>query len=188
MASNSDKKTTKKKRQPITCVQLKLTTGQIIGQNIRRLRKANGYTQKQFAEKLETIEQTVSKIERGVFSPSTDSLMNICMIFGVTPNDLMLDATKLQAVNAQVIDQQADSFAALTKHMTEIQQLFAQADKAHDAGDDADERAIIQRIIDLYTPRIDDLRRVAEWLNDNYSAESMRKIEAELRANLMNEE
>ena len=72
--------------------------------------------------------------------------------------------------------------------MTEIQQLFAQADRARDAGDDGDERAIIQRIIDLYTPRIDDLRRVAEWLNDNYSTESMRKIEAELRANLMNEE
>ncbi|MFD1429577.1 helix-turn-helix domain-containing protein [Lacticaseibacillus mingshuiensis] len=188
MAIDPDRKATKKKRQPITGVQLKLTTGQIIGQNIRRLRKANGYTQKQFAEKLETIEQTVSKIERGVFSPSTDSLMKICTIFGVTPNDLMLDTTKLQAVNAQVIDQQADSFAALTKHMTKIQQLFALADKAHDAGDDADERATIQRIIDLYTPRIDDLRRVAEWLNDNYSTESMRKIEAELRANLVNEE
>ncbi|MEG6531899.1 helix-turn-helix transcriptional regulator [Lacticaseibacillus paracasei] len=143
---------------------------------------------KQFAEKLEMIEQTVSKIEREVFSPSADSLMNICTIFGVTPNDLMLDASKLEAVNAQVIDQQADSFAALTKYMTEIQQLFSLADKAHDAGDDADERATIQRIIDLYTPRIDDLCRVAEWLNDNYSTESMRKIEAKLHANLVNEE
>lgn len=114
--------------------------------------------------------------------------MSICTIFRVTPNDLMLDASKLEAVNAQVIDQQDDSFAALTKYMTEIQQLFSLADKAHDAGDDADERATIQRIIDLYTPRIDDLRRVAEWLNDNYSIESMRKIEAKLRANLMNEE
>ena len=184
MAIDSDRKTTKKKRQPITGVQLKLTTGQIIGQNIRRLRKANGYTQKQFAEKLETIEQTVSKIERGVFSPSTDSLMNICTIFGVTPNDLMLDTNKLQAVNAQVIDQQADSFAALTKHMTNIQELFAQADIAKEADDEATERAVIQRIINMYTPRVADLREVAVWLNDSYTMDSMRKIETKLRVSL----
>jgi transcriptional regulator with XRE-family HTH domain len=45
-------------------------------------------TQKNLADELGIIEQTVSKTERGVFTPSADTIMQVCDALNVTPNEL----------------------------------------------------------------------------------------------------
>ncbi|WP_179394501.1 helix-turn-helix domain-containing protein [Lacticaseibacillus absianus] len=67
-----------------------------IGLNIKRIRKAQGMPQKNLADELGIIEQTVSKIERGVFTPSADTIMQVCDVLNVTPNELMLDNPEMQ--------------------------------------------------------------------------------------------
>ncbi|EOL42974.1 hypothetical protein RV11_GL003207 [Enterococcus phoeniculicola] len=60
-----------------------------VGQKIKQRRKFLKVTQKELAEKVDSIAQTVSKIERGVFSPSFNSLIKICVALEMSPNDLI---------------------------------------------------------------------------------------------------
>lgn len=177
-----------KVRRPITGVKLDIqnkTTGQVIGENIRRLRKASHLTQKDLAERLDTIEQTISKMERGIFSPSTENIIGLCQLFDVTPNDLMLDETVAKNARAHSLKTQNDTVQGITEHMAEMQQLFASAEVSRDAGDDDKEAAILKQIIDTYVTRNSDLWRVAEWLNTEYSTSKLKQIENELRNQLL---
>lgn len=177
-----------KKRRPITGVKLDIqnkTTGQVIGDNIRRLRKASHLTQKDLAERLDTIEQTISKMERGIFSPSTENIIGLCQLFDVTPNDLMLDETVAKNARAHSLKTQNDTVQGITEHMAEMQQLFASAEVARDSGDYDHEAAILKQIIDTYVTRNSDLWRVAEWLNTEYSTSKLKQIENELRNQLL---
>ncbi|WP_461218697.1 helix-turn-helix domain-containing protein [Lapidilactobacillus salsurivasis] len=172
-----------KNRKPITDKKLDLapSTGTIIGQNIRRLRKSKGMTQRELADKLNTIEQTISKMERGIFSPSTESLMQLCAVFNVTPNDLMLDMSVVENIRANALDDQDNSLQSLTKQMLPVQQLFAKADIARDAHDEGAEAEALDQIIKTYTPRLSDRRRVAEWLHSQYIASSLKLMDSQVR-------
>jgi len=59
-----------------------------IGQNIRRLRLANGITQRQLAYKLRVSMQAVSKWEREQAYPDLTLLVPIARFFGVTLDEL----------------------------------------------------------------------------------------------------
>ena len=59
-----------------------------IGQNIRRLRLANGVTQRQLAYKLRVSMQAVSKWEREQAYPDLTLLVPIARFFGVTLDEL----------------------------------------------------------------------------------------------------
>lgn len=60
-----------------------------IGKNIKELRTLNKLTQTQLAEKLGTTQDTISLWELGKSKPDVDSLVALCGIFKVTPNDLL---------------------------------------------------------------------------------------------------
>lgn len=62
-----------------------------IGLHIKQLRKAQRITQKDLAAEIGTIEQTISKIERGVFTLSVETIMQFCNALNVTPNELRID-------------------------------------------------------------------------------------------------
>lgn len=61
----------------------------MLNENIKELRKANNLTQKEFAEKLNVVRQTVSKWEKGISVPDADMLILISQKFNVSVNSLL---------------------------------------------------------------------------------------------------
>lgn len=61
----------------------------MLSENIARLREEHGLTQKQLAEQLHVVRQTVSKWEKGTSMPDAETLVKLAEIFGTTPNELL---------------------------------------------------------------------------------------------------
>lgn len=68
-----------------------MTTQQIIGENLAKLRERQGLTRNDIAEGASVTNQTVAALESGRRGPSVDLLMKICDLLGVTPNDLVYE-------------------------------------------------------------------------------------------------
>jgi transcriptional regulator with XRE-family HTH domain len=60
----------------------------IIGENIRKLRKAKGLTQTELAEKLGTTQFVITNYERGRNNPTTAKMPEIAKALGVTLEEL----------------------------------------------------------------------------------------------------
>ena len=59
-------------------------------ERLRKLRKENGLTQEQLAEKLNISRQSVAKWERGQSLPNITNLKEMSIIFNVTTDELLL--------------------------------------------------------------------------------------------------
>lgn len=62
-----------------------------IGERIRAQRKKLGFTQLQVAEAAFITERAYSDIERGKSNARLDSIINICNVLNVLPNDILLE-------------------------------------------------------------------------------------------------
>ena len=62
-----------------------------IGSRIKRLRQERGWSQAQFAKKLEVHPKQVSGYERGAHIPSTDVMIRMAEILGVSLDFLVFD-------------------------------------------------------------------------------------------------
>lgn len=58
-------------------------------QNIRYIRKANGLTQKEMADKLDKASTSIASWEQGVRTPNVRDTMQVCRVFGVELDDLL---------------------------------------------------------------------------------------------------
>lgn len=67
------------------------------GQQIRRIRKQRRLTQEQLAEQIDMSASFLGHIERGTRVASIDTLMKLCAVLAVTPNDLLGDELLAQA-------------------------------------------------------------------------------------------
>ena len=56
---------------------------------LQNLRKKNGYSQEELAEKIGISRQAVSKWERAEASPDTDNLILLARLYGVTLDELL---------------------------------------------------------------------------------------------------
>lgn len=63
----------------------------IFGQKLKNLRKEQGYSQEEFAQRLDVSRQAVSKWESDRGTPETEKLLQISTIFGVTLDYLLKD-------------------------------------------------------------------------------------------------
>lgn len=61
----------------------------MLSENLQRLRAQSGLSQKELAEKLHVVRQTVSKWEKGLSVPDADMLLKLAAIFHATPNELL---------------------------------------------------------------------------------------------------
>jgi len=62
-----------------------------LSQRIRRLRQERNWSQAQLAKKIETHPKQISGYERGVHVPSTEMLIRIATVFGVSLDYLAFD-------------------------------------------------------------------------------------------------
>ncbi len=62
-----------------------------IAEKIIQLRKANGWSQEEFAEKLDVSRQAISRWENGTALPDAQNVLQISKLFGVTTDYLLND-------------------------------------------------------------------------------------------------
>lgn len=71
-----------------------MVTGKLIGEVIQRLRKSNGMSQEVLSG-LAGLDRThYSKIERGLRSPTIDTLFKIAYALDMKPHELMIEIEK----------------------------------------------------------------------------------------------
>ena len=63
----------------------------ILSEKILSLRKQNGWSQEELAEKLKVSRQSISKWELGAAIPELDKIMQLSELFGVTTDYLLKD-------------------------------------------------------------------------------------------------
>ena len=61
----------------------------ILADKIVRLRKKNGWSQEELAEKMNVSRQAVSKWETGAAEPSTSNLLALAKLYGVEAGELL---------------------------------------------------------------------------------------------------
>ncbi|WP_195270307.1 helix-turn-helix transcriptional regulator [Eubacterium sp. 1001713B170207_170306_E7] len=79
-----------------------------IGEFIKEIRKKEGLTQKEFAEKLGLVQATISAYEKGIRSPTFKVMIDISEIFGVDLNLLMSKDVELVKAfkDAEIVHEQ----------------------------------------------------------------------------------
>lgn len=60
-----------------------------VGDEIRKAREDKSWTQEKLAEKVNLTPQSISDIERGVMGPSLYTFYNLCVVLGVSGDQLL---------------------------------------------------------------------------------------------------
>lgn len=63
----------------------------IIGERLLNLRKGRGLTQAEVAEAAGISDRAYADIERGAANMRTQTLLRLCSVLGVTPNDILME-------------------------------------------------------------------------------------------------
>ena len=75
-----------------------------IADRLQKLRKENGYSQEELADKLGISRQAVSKWERAESSPDTDNLIVLARLYNVSLDELLYDTETNEEIKDRVID------------------------------------------------------------------------------------
>lgn len=59
-----------------------------VGDNVKAARKSVGLTQRESAQKMGMTQQQYSRFENGVFELNYAQLLEICDMYGISPNDI----------------------------------------------------------------------------------------------------
>lgn len=79
-----------------------------IANRLQKLRKENGYSQEELADKLGISRQAVSKWERAESSPDTDNLIVLAKLYNVSLDDLLKDNESIEDIRDRTIDKSQD--------------------------------------------------------------------------------
>lgn len=81
-----------------------ITDLHIIGNNLYKVRKAEGLTQAEVAEKADLSDRTYADIERGSVTMRVDSLLKICAALKITPDDILVNDNVIEITEQDVVD------------------------------------------------------------------------------------
>ena len=101
------------------------------GQLLRETRRRHGLTQEQLAARARTSQAAISRIERGLVSPSVDTLAELLDLMGeelkldVEPIDYGHDVTLLQQNLGLTVTQRIQKQAAWANTIRELQRELA---------------------------------------------------------------
>ena len=100
---------------------------------MREARRRHGLTQRQLAARARTSQAAISRIERGLVSPSVDTLagllwlMNERLVLGAEPVDWGHDATLNQSNLAVPPEERLRRGVVFSRRMTELRRAVADA-------------------------------------------------------------
>ncbi len=98
------------------------TANRLIGQKIRQLRKTNGLTQQELADRAELTKGFISQLESGQVSPSIITLFDLIECLGTTPSAFFKEADE-----EQLVYRTADYFEKTEESGTRIQWIVPSA-------------------------------------------------------------
>ncbi len=76
----------------------------MLGENIKKLRLANGISQESLANQLNVVRQTVSKWEKGISAPDAEMLPQLARILNTTIDELLgIETTSHQIIHQELI-------------------------------------------------------------------------------------
>ena len=82
----------------------------MLSEKMKELRKKNGLSQEELAEKLNVVRQTVSKWEKGLSVPDSELLIKLAEVFEVSVSDLLgetiqpaVEKTELQQLSFDLL-------------------------------------------------------------------------------------
>ncbi len=88
--------------------------------NIKYLRKLNGYTQEQIAQKMGITRGNYQYIEAQKYAPTfINTLFQICDAYDVTPNDLLLGNIQFNNEFTRIVEQ-SEKIRNLTEELEEL--------------------------------------------------------------------
>lgn len=160
-----------------------MDTDKNVGKNMKRMRKERNLTQEELANKVGSIKQTISKIERGVFSPSFSLLVKICNELYITPNELLLDDSQRLQWVAESPNQLDYSIKGLEQEMVIVEDLWAKAEKYKEDGEEKQELKVLHDIINHFAWENEHFRDIAEYLYKKRLNDYLAKTSKELRKN-----
>ncbi|MCR5636175.1 MAG: helix-turn-helix domain-containing protein [Clostridiales bacterium] len=76
-----------------------------IGSNLYKVRKLNGLTQAEVAEKADVSDRTYADIERGSVTMRIDTFLKICKALKVTPNDILVAEDLSEITEQKLLDE-----------------------------------------------------------------------------------
>ena len=79
-----------------------------IANRLQKLRKENGYSQEELADKLGISRQAVSKWERAESSPDTDNLIVLAKLYNISLDELLYDTESVDEIRERTIDKEAE--------------------------------------------------------------------------------
>ena len=82
-----------------------------IANRLQKLRKENGYSQEELADKLGISRQAVSKWERAESSPDTDNLIVLARLYHISLDELLYDNESNEEIRDRVADKAQDEEA-----------------------------------------------------------------------------
>lgn len=85
----------------------------IIGENIKRLRGAFGWTQEQLASKIDVSRAAVTQWETGYSSPRMNAIERLAEVFRVTPSDMLAEDAPLAKNVSQTISEATSALKTL---------------------------------------------------------------------------
>ena len=91
--------------------------------------------------------------------------MQLCDALNVTPNELMLENPELQKWQSERLEHQDHLINGLADQISLVQDMFAKADMARDAGDGDKEKAYLDDIIQMYAWQNKDIYAIAKWFD-----------------------
>ncbi|MCR5349794.1 MAG: helix-turn-helix transcriptional regulator [Acholeplasmatales bacterium] len=77
-----------------------------VASRLQKLRKQNGYSQEELADKLGISRQAVSKWERAEASPDTDNLILLARLYNMSLDDLLYDNETNEEIKNRTIDKE----------------------------------------------------------------------------------
>jgi transcriptional regulator with XRE-family HTH domain len=101
--------------------------------------------------------QNYSKMERGVYTPSLDKLLDICERLHITPNELLLEGRTYEDYKKEVFESVDNNILDITDVIKRVEELRVKALLAKKAGDEEQERWYLDFIIGMYA-----------WTNEHY--------------------
>ncbi len=77
---------------------------QTIGANLHLLRKRRGMTQMEVAEAAGLSDRAYADIERGISNMRTETLLSICKVLRITPNDILVAPSDLMVDSQEILE------------------------------------------------------------------------------------
>ena len=87
----------------------------MFSENLKTLRKQNGFSQEELASRLHVVRQTISKWEKNLSVPDADTLIRLAEILEVSVSELL--GSKIETKNGNVTNDVAEQLSRINEQL-----------------------------------------------------------------------